>query len=226
MNRSALTAHVGYTAFACIAIFPVVVTVLHLVQAGSYHPLSEAVSELALGRGGWLMAIAFCALGTGTLLLARTLRQLATPARVAPALIAISGLLSFVSAFVHADGPSAPTTTHGQVHQFVGVATFLLMIAGMLCLTRGFRRDPYWRSLATPTLTWAIAAIGGFVLIPVSGSAYFGVAQRIFLAILLSWALTVAFHAGRFAIAASHTRRGQLDEAGHGDELPYLRPTL
>jgi hypothetical protein len=42
------------------------VLVLHGVQADRYHPLSQAVSELALGQDGWLMAIAFCSLGTGT----------------------------------------------------------------------------------------------------------------------------------------------------------------
>jgi small-conductance mechanosensitive channel len=186
-----------FAAFACIAVFPLVVAVLHLVQAGRYHPLSEAVSELALGRAGWLMAIAFCSLGTGTLLLASTLRRVATHPRVAPMLIAISGLLSFVSAFVHADGPNAATTTHGQIHQFVGVATFVLMIAGMFALVRSLRRDPAWRAIATPTLGWAVAAVAGFLLIPLSGSTYFGLAQRIFLAIILSWALTISLYAHR-----------------------------
>lgn len=178
-------------AVVLIAVFPVVVTVLHLVQAGEYHPLSQAVSELALGRDGWLMAIAFCSLGAGTLFLAAMLRRLDAPPRIAPYLIAVSGLLSYVSAFVHADGPHG-STTHGQIHQAVGIVTFLLMIAGMFALVRPFRRDGRFRQLATPTLAWAFAAVGGFLLIPISGAAYFGVAQRIFLAIILSWALAVA----------------------------------
>jgi hypothetical protein len=96
-----------------------------------------------------------------------------------------------VSAFVHADGPHG-TTTHGQIHQAVGIVTFVLMIAGMFALVRPFRRDHRFRVLATPSLVWAFAAVGGFFLIPLSGAAYFGVAQRVFLAIILSWALTVA----------------------------------
>jgi hypothetical protein len=179
------------SAVILIAAFPGIAGVLHLVQAGRYHPLSQAVSELALGQDGWLMAIAFCSLGTGTLFLAAMLRQLDEPPRIAPYLIAASGLLSYVSAFVHADGPNA-STTHGQIHVVVGVVTFALMIAGMFALVRPFRRDRRFRALATPTLVWAFAAVGGFFLIPVSGAAYFGVAQRVFLAILLSWALTVA----------------------------------
>jgi hypothetical protein len=179
------------TAITLISIFPLLVLVLHGVQAGQYHPLSEAVSELALGREGWLMAIAFCSLGTGTLFLAAILRRLDTPPRLAPSLIAASGLLSYVSAFVHADGPHG-STTHGQIHQAVGIVTFVLMIAGMFALVRPFRRDHRFRGFATPTLVWAFAAVGGFFLIPISGAAYFGAAQRVFLGIILTWALTAA----------------------------------
>lgn len=179
------------TSIALISVFPLLVLILHGVQAGQYHPLSQAVSELALGRDGWLMAIAFCSLGTGTFFLAAMLRRLDVPPRVGPCLIAASGLLSYVSAFVHADGPHG-STTHGQIHQAVGVVTFVLMISGMFALVRPFRSDSRFRSLATPTLVWAFAAVGGFLLIPVSGAAYFGVAQRLFLGIILSWALTVA----------------------------------
>jgi hypothetical protein len=187
MTRSVL----ARAAVALICVFPLVVLILHGVQAGRYHPLSQAVSELALGRGGWLMAIAFCSLGTGTLFLAAMLRRLDAPPRVAPWLIGVSGLLSYVSAFVHADGPHG-TTTHGQIHQAAGIVTFVLMISGMFALVRAFRRDERFSALATPTLVWAFAAVGGFLLIPISGSAYFGVAQRIVLAIILSWALTVS----------------------------------
>jgi uncharacterized protein DUF998 len=187
MNRPTL----ARAAVALISVFPLIVAALHGVQAGRYHPLSQAVSELALGRDGWLMTIAFCSLGTGTIFLAAMLQRLDAPPRIAPYLIAVSGVLSYVSAFVHADGPHG-STTHGQIHQTVGIVTFLLMITGMFALVRPFGRDRRFRSLATPTLVWALAAVGGFFLIPLSGTAYFGVAQRIFLTIILSWALTIS----------------------------------
>lgn len=183
-------------AIAATSVFLLIVVVLHFVQAGHYHPLSQAVSELALGRAGWLMAIAFCSLGTASLLVARILRQISTHPRVGPALLAIAGLLSFVSAFVHADGNNG-TTTHGRIHQAVGIATFILIIAAMFSLVRAFRRDADWQPLATPTLIWAFAGIGGFFLIPISGNAYFGVAQRIFLGVLLGWQVAVSLHAHR-----------------------------
>jgi Protein of unknown function (DUF998) len=181
-------------AFATTAVFPLLVVVLHFVQSGHYHPLSQAVSELALGRAGWLMAIAFCSIGIGTLLVALMLRRISTHPRIAPALLAVAGLLSFVSAFVHADG-SGPTTTHGEIHKFVGIATFILIIAAMFSLLGAFRRDPTWRPIARPTLAWAVTAVAGFFLVPISGNAYFGVAQRIMLATFISWQLTISLYA-------------------------------
>jgi hypothetical membrane protein len=197
VNRStSSTASLPLAAFASTAVFPLVVVVLHFLQSGHYHPLSQAVSELALGRAGWLMAIAFCSIGIGSLLIALALRRIATHPRVAPALLAISGLLSFVSAFVHADG-AGPTTTHGRIHQFVGIATFILIIAAMFSLVRAFRRDKAWRPIATPTLAWALTAVASFFLIPISGNAYFGVAQRVMLATFVSWQLTISLYAHR-----------------------------
>jgi hypothetical protein len=197
MNRSTSSSpSLPLAAFATTAVFPLVVVVLHFVQSGHYHPLSQAVSELALGRAGWLMAIAFCSVGTGSLLIALVLRRIATHPRVGPLLLAISGLLSFVSAFVHADG-SGPTTTHGQIHQFVGIATFILIIAAMFSLVRAFRRDPVCRPIATPTLAWALTAVASFFLVPISGNAYFGVAQRIMLATFISWQLTISIYTHR-----------------------------
>jgi hypothetical protein len=197
MTRSTSSpASLPLAAFATTAVFPLVVVALHFVQSGHYHPLSQAVSELALGRAGWLMAIAFCSIGTGSLLIALVLRGIATHPRVGPALLATSGLLSFLSAFVHADG-SGPTTTHGQIHKLAGIATFILITAAMFSLVRAFRRDPAWRQMATPTLAWALTAVASFFLIPISGNAYFGVAQRIMLATFISWQLTISVYAHR-----------------------------
>src|ERR1700694_4596417 len=92
------------TTLAGMATLPLLVVVLHLIQRGHYHPLSQTVSELALGRDGWLLAIAFCAAGTGMLFFAILLSRTVAGSVVAPALIAISAMLTFVSAAFHADG--------------------------------------------------------------------------------------------------------------------------
>jgi hypothetical protein len=62
--------------------------------------------------------------------------------------------------------------------------------------------------MATPTLVWAVTAVATFFLIPLSGSAYFGLAQRIFLTVILTWALTTTLFAGRSASLASEGAHG------------------
>jgi Protein of unknown function (DUF998) len=190
------------------ATFVAIVVALQIVQRGSYHPLSEAVSELALGRAGWLMVVAFCGLATGTLGAAALLRR-TTGSAAAPGLLAIAAGLSYVSAVFHADGENAPTTLHGEVHQAAGIITFLLVITVMFVCVRTFRRDPRWQALGRPTLICASAGLIAFFLTPLVGNAYFGVVQRGFLTVALSWLALVAVHGRRLAadeVAKSRTR--------------------
>jgi Protein of unknown function (DUF998) len=198
MNRDVRSnVQLALAAFVCVAIFPLIVVALHLVQQDHYHPLSEAVSELALGDAGWLMTIAFCSLATGTLLVATVLRREGVQPRVAPVLLGVTGLFSFVSAFVHADPSGGASTTHGQIHQLAGIATFLLIIVSMFLLARGLRRDPRWSPLATPTRICALLATTSLVATGAGGDAYFGLGQRCLIGVSLAWMLTTSLYAYR-----------------------------
>jgi hypothetical protein len=184
------------SALACLAVFPVLVVVLHVLQRDSYHPMSEAISELAVGRDGWLMAVAFTAAGTGVLALAIVLRRL-TPLRAVPALLVVASSLTYASAIFRADGENAKTTMHGTIHQAAGITMFVLIVIVMFLAARGFRRTPGWERLARPTLVWACTAFATFFLVPGLPSGDFGVAQRIFIATWFSWTLAVAAYARR-----------------------------
>lgn len=181
---------------AGVITFVAIVAALHVVQHGRDHPLSEAVSELALGRGGGLMFVAFSALATGTLCAAVMLRRL-TSSTAAPALLAIAGGLSYVSAVFHADGENARTTLHGEIHQTAGITTFLLVVAAMGTCWRTFRRDQRWQPLAPLTVACTGASLVAFFLTPAVGAADFGLLQRLFLAVCLSWLVVVAAYGRR-----------------------------
>jgi hypothetical protein len=160
MNRYPVSTRAFATiALAGLSIFPLLVVALNVIQRGHYHPLSQAISELALGRDGWLMAIAFCSAATGMLSLAIILRRTIPGSIVAPALLTISALLTYVSAFVHTDGENAKTTLHGEIHQIAGILTFVLVIVAMFVSSRRFRRDPAWQRLARPTFIWGLCAV-------------------------------------------------------------------
>jgi len=140
MNRQPLsTRSLAAGSFAGLAAFPLTVVALNLIQHGRYHPLRQAMSELALGRDGWLMTIAFAAMGVGTLLLALLLRRTAG-ALVAPLLLSAAGLLDFVSASFHTDPGNVTTTMHGRIHNTAGIATFALFVVAIFAATRSFRR--------------------------------------------------------------------------------------
>lgn len=197
MNRRPLsTRSLAAGSFAGLAAFPLTVVALNLIQHGRYHPIRQAMSELALGRDGWLMTIAFCAMGIGTVMLALLLHRTAG-ALVAPLLLTAAGLLDFVSASFHTDPGNATTTMHGRIHNTAGIATFALFVVAIFAATRSFRRHPAWRPFAPPTLAWAICAVATFFLIPALGNADFGLAQRIFVATWLSWALAAAAYTRR-----------------------------
>jgi hypothetical membrane protein len=196
-NRSIPTRSLAAGALTGLAAFPIMVLALNLIQRHSYHPTTEAVSELALGRDGWLMAIAFSSFATGMLCLAIVLRRTVANATVAPALLTTCSVLTYVSAVFHADGGNK-TTRHGEIHQTAGIITFILMIIAMFILSHRFNRDPTWHRLARPTLIWAICAVAAFFLIPTLSDNYFGLAQRIFITTWLTWLITTATYARHF----------------------------
>jgi hypothetical protein len=187
-----------------LAIFPIIVVVLHLIQRNSYDPVLMAVSELALGRGGWLMAVAFCSSAVGMLGFAVVLRRILPGSVVVPGLAVVSALGSAVSAVAHADGETAPASLHGAIHQAAGLTSFATVVIAMFVCAVRFRRDPVWRSFSLPTLLWALCAVAAFLLVPALGPDRFGVAQRIFLVVWLAWPITLVVRVRRMASPTGH----------------------
>ena len=182
-------------ACAAIAVFPTVVVTLNVVQHTTYDPKVQAISELALGRGGTLMVVAFLALGSGIALLAQLLARTTSRGRgVRWMLWAAAVLAGPMSAFFHTDLTGQPTTTHGTIHNDAGLAAFLLILVSMYSAAWLFHRESAWRGFAAPTLTWAVAATCSFFLIP-GLPASFGLAQRIFVGAFVSWLLATTARA-------------------------------
>lgn len=179
-----------------LSVFPAVVVVLSVMNHDTYSGVSQAMSELVLGPGGWLMTVAFVSLGAGSVLLARDLWTAVSHARAAAALLALTGILDLVSAAFHTTTHGQPDTTSSTIHQIAGVLTFLILIAVMFATAVAFRRDRSWRWFAGPTLVWAVLAVGAFFLVPILGDDRFGLAQRIFVGVVLSWLITLSILLG------------------------------
>jgi len=199
MSPSESVRRAAGAAVALMAVFPAAVVVLNLVQLGHYDPAADAISLLALGRGGLALNVAFILGGAAALTAAWVLHRSVTGAVAGPLLIGFFGCTSVVSGLVHTAPDNAPATTASNVHQLAGVLGFLAVIAAMFVFARRFRRDPAWRNYARPTLAWAIAAAVTFASIPFAPDALFGLAQRAHIATSISWLIVTMIRARSLA---------------------------
>lgn len=188
--------------------YPCLVVAANLVQRGSYDAASEAMSNLALGRAGWLMTLAFISLGIGNLLAAAVVRRLAPRAIAGPGLLMASACTTLLSAVFQTDADGAPTTLHGTIHIALGLGSFVLVIASMTACAVTYLRSGSGRGLGIASAVWAVAELGAIIMTFLLPSSLFGIGQRAILAVAISWLLTtcvVAFRAAG-AVAAGERR--------------------
>jgi hypothetical protein len=216
MSSSESVRRAAGAAVALGALFPVTIVILNLVQLGHYNPAADAISLLALGRGGLALNVAFIVGGAAAFLTAWVLRRTVAGAVAGPLLLGFFGCTSVVSGLVDTNPDNAPATAASDVHQLAGVLGFLAVIAAMFVFARRFRKDPAWRDYARPTLFWAIAAAVTFICVPAAPPSLFGVAQYAHVATLMSWLLVTTIRARSLAAphvpAAHELRHPELDQ--------------
>jgi len=184
-------------ALACLVAFPIAVALVQLVQPDDYAPLSHPMSELALGNAGVVMGLAFCAMGAGTVLVASVLRSTVQRMRVTPVLLLVAGVLDLVAGVFRTNASGTPPTAVSNVHALAAVSVFLLMMAAMFASYRSMRRDLHWSGFAPWSLAWAALSVPAFLLMPILGENLYGLSQRIFVGLFLTWLITVALIARR-----------------------------
>lgn len=184
-----------------VAGYPVFVIGANWAQRDTYNAAQEAMSNLALGRDGWLMTLAFLSLGLGSLLMPIVVRRIAPRAIVGPALLAASACTTLLSAVFQTDPDGAPSTLHGTVHIALGIGSFLLVIGAMTACGVAYLRSGSRRRLAIACFLWAVVEFATIVLTFVLPESLFGVGQRAILAVAISWMLTTCLLAYREADA-------------------------
>lgn len=209
MPRTTVTTRVLATAaITGIGSWIAIVALLHLIQFGRYSPIEQAMSELALGRHGYLMNVAFTLLGMGLVALALSYARAVDGGRAVPALLAVGGVLGVLSGVFQPSASGAPATTESVLHEVVGVTLFVAVTVAMFASVRRFRRDRRWKALARPTLLWGVLTAASFFLIPILEQRAFGVAQRILVGAWMSWTLLIAIHARRLSSARPTAKAG------------------
>lgn len=182
------------TAIAGTAMFTAASVVLPFVQGSAYHPVRQAIDDLALGRGGWAMDVGFGAAAVATVALAALLRRTVHRAAAGPVLLGGAGALRLVVAVTRHVPDGHPQTTASGIHAAAGGLAMVVTIAAMLALLRPIGRDTSWHAFRRAQLVWSGAAVIAFVVLspPVVGEAHFGLAQRIGEAVLFAWTVAVA----------------------------------
>lgn len=164
--------------------------VLHFIKS-DIDPLQITISEYALGQFGWLMTAAFLVVGVGTLSLALGLRRSLAPGkRVATSvvLMALAGLGFIVSGIFEAD-PDA----EASIHDLAGLLLFLAVIIGAFVLRGVFARDARWQGLAGPARWFAFGLLATFLLFFFLSEQVTGLAQRVFVAVMMTWLAVIGW---------------------------------
>ncbi len=139
----------------------------------NYDPIGQYISELALGRYGWVQTLNFIATGCLLMLFPVGLHlgiHGGAGSRLAPGLILAAGFGFVVLGIFARDPPGAPRTLIGEIHRFVSYVLIALPVAS-LALAADMRRDPRWRRW-----TWFSILAGVIPLLLLHG--YIAATQR------------------------------------------------
>ena len=167
------------------------------------NPVEHGVSLYALGPRGIVQSFAILAVGFGSLLLAAGLRR-ALPggpgARSGAVCLTLWGLLIAVAAIAPLD-ITPPMSLAGIVHDIAGNGANLFLIAGVLLVRSAVADDASWRALFVASLPLAVAALAAVVVANVARPIVpWGIGQRIYLLLLLSWLILAAVRLSRFRL--------------------------
>jgi hypothetical protein len=166
-----------------------------------YHLVSDNISELALGRFGLLLTIAFLASGIGTLALSGVIRSSTTGERgslTGSLLLAVYGAGAILAAIFPTNRVDSASdvwaqSTTGLIHIVVALVSFLSAVIGMFVLTRTFARVARWQSITRWSALLAASALALFFV--QQEGPWVGLMQRLLVTAIAAWLIMVGLKA-------------------------------
>jgi hypothetical protein len=176
-------------------------TALLLPLISEYSLTADYISELVIGRYGYLQTAAFFAAGLGTLALAVGVREATKGSwgsRLGSALVGLYGVGLILAGILPTDeidpaGRVVSPTSAGAVHMVASALAFVFVIVGMFVLSRTFKRDARWQAVWPWSLVLALAALIGVIVATPSEGPWVGLIQRTYIGTIILWQVLVAF---------------------------------
>jgi hypothetical protein len=172
--------------------FVATVLAMPLIKDG-YDPVEQRISQGALGEYGLIQVFGILALAAGTFAVAYQVRVSCEVRHVhaSAELTMASAACVAIVAIVPTDRPGGDTV-HGNIHLWLAVCASLLTIGGMMCGAFAFPRAPRLRTLAKPSLAFAVVSIS-LLAAMAAGIEPEGLVQRIAVVCQLSWLALLAW---------------------------------
>jgi hypothetical protein len=167
----------GRVAAGLPLIFVGAVFYLHVVQP-NYDPVHQFMSELALGESGWLMLVAFFALG-GTMAALAAGFLLAGARAVVVVLLSVAAMGLVGAGLIRLD-------VDANVHIGLVALAFVTVALSMYLVPRCDKAFSDTRQMA---ISWSLAAAMGVSVALGAGLAPAGVGQRLSALFLILWSV-------------------------------------
>lgn len=220
MSRANKTAvALAGTAFLSVLLYLVVMYVVFLFVQPELNPLYRYGSEYAVGRGGWLMKLAFFVWGGGLLALALAMTRgldAESRSRIAVVLFVVGGIgVFFAGVFdsdvqvLNDDPPpvwvEGPPSDEQVLHGAAGMVGLLSLMGAAGFATRRLRLAGRLMSRyrALRLVSWLTPVAFLAFLVSVS-YGFAGLGQRIFLGSMFAWQLMFAWGIVEDAFSSRH----------------------
>jgi hypothetical protein len=199
--------------FANLAVFAIISNLLYLASIwflpifSEFSLTGDYISELALGRYGFVQIAAFFISGLGIIGLAYAVQKLTTDSWgnfIGLLLIAIYGIGAIIVAIFPTDRIESVAdiwslSTNGMIHSITAFIGSISILLAMIILSWKFRKDARWRSLVVWSALLSTAAFS--LSFAQTASPLVGLMQRFLATVISLWLILTAFRVRSIALS-------------------------
>lgn len=197
--RSVLVKCFAFTSLGCFLIFTVLVIALHVLRP-QVNPLSQTISDYAVGSDGFLMTIAFLLRALGAICLTMGLAVGTTRSSrswVGLVVLALFAACSFLVAIF----PASPEVASPQlrIHSLSALLGFSSIAIAALVWAQRLRKEVLRRKSALASFVLGLCMLFSLVGLLVSPAGFTGLAERVLEVVMILWLCFMAWQLSPFA---------------------------